>query len=56
MGIDFGRLWVNRLIVHEVSGKFLEENQPPILSTIETILSIEEKRYFSRKITENLSR
>lgn len=55
MRIDFGRLRVEKLIVHEVPGKLSDENQPPILSTIETQLSMEEKRYFTRKITENLS-
>ena len=55
MGIDFSRLRVEKLIVHEVPGKFSEESQLPILSTIETQLSMEEKRYFTRKITENLS-
>ena len=55
MGIDFGRLRVNKLIVHEVPEKFLDETQLPVLSTIETELTSQEKRYFTRKIAENLS-
>ena len=55
MTIDFGRLRVEKLIVHEIPGKVKDSNQLPILSTIETKLSAEEKRYFTRKITDNLS-
>lgn len=55
MTIDFGRLRVNKLIVHEIPRKVKDSDQQPILSTIETQLSAEEKRYFTRKITDNLS-
>lgn len=55
MTIDFGRLRVEKLIVHEIPRKSKDSNQQPVLSTIETQLSPEEKRYFTRKITDNLS-
>lgn len=54
MGIDFGRLRVSRLIVHEVPGKLQNSNQQPTLSTVETELSEDEKNYFAYKIKENL--
>lgn len=55
MTIDFGRIRVEKLIVHEIPGKLQGNNQLPTLSTIETKLSPEGKRYFTRKITDNLS-
>jgi hypothetical protein len=54
MRIDFGRLRVSRLIVHEVPGKLQNSNQQPTLSTVETELSEDEKNYFAYKIKENL--
>ena len=55
MEIDFSRLRVQKLIVHEIPEKTKGNTQKPILSTIETLLSEQEKRYFTRKITDNLS-
>ena len=55
MAIDFSRLRVEKLIVHEIPRKAEDSDLRPILSTIETKLSSEEKRYFTRKITDNLS-
>jgi hypothetical protein len=54
MGIDFGRLQVSRIIVHEVPVKLQKGNQQPTLSTVETGLSEDEKNYFAYKIKENL--
>jgi hypothetical protein len=54
--MDFARLRVRRLIVHEVPGKSGFTNQLPSLSTAETKLSSKEEIYFTKKIIDNLSR